>query len=299
VSKADLERLLAAGERAAFHGPPTEALGLLSEAIQVATAEGRVLELVGARWLLGVAQQAGGRYASALATLDAAWADGSATPLGPFLATTVAEVHRQLADHDAATVWDQRGLDLAEGEATAWPLLGLAADAIGAGDAAEARRRLEAAVALVGAGDWRLRGRAAWATAELALLEERPADAVEAAVEAVHRAESAAAPQQVAKGLLFQGVALAQAGDPGAIEVLLRAASLSEGLGALPVAWPARAVLGTLQEQAGLAEEAAASFAAARRAVEAIAEDLDASARARWLEQPAVAAVLEVSGAGA
>jgi tetratricopeptide (TPR) repeat protein len=275
------------------------AVRALSAAVQAAEQERRPVEAAGARWLLGVAQQAAGRYGSALATLRAAWSPPPAKALAPYVATAIAEVYRHLGEHAEAAAWDRRGLDLAEGTAVAWPLLGLAADAIGRGDADEARQRLEAAAALVGGGDWRLEVRAGWVTAELALLTDRPRDAGEAAVQAVRRAETAAAPPYVAKGLLFHGVALAQAGDQAAAEVLTRAAGLAEGLGALPVAWPARAILGALLEQAGDQAGAAAAFAAAARTVQAIAADLDQQARVRWLAQPPVAAVIDAAGASA
>jgi hypothetical protein len=297
VTHAEIDKLLSEGERAAFHGPPAAALRPLGAAVEAAEQEHRAVEAAGARWLLGVAQQAAGRYGTALGTLRAAWAPEAATALAPYVATAIAEVYRQLGEHVEAATWDGRGLDLAEGTAVAWPLLGLASDAIGRGDADEAGRRLEAAAALVDEGDWRLVVRCGWVSADLALLTDRPAAAAAAAVQAVRRAETAAAPQYVAKGLLFHGVALAQGGDQGAAGVLTRAAGLAEGLGALPVAWPARAILGALLEQAGDQAAATAAFAAATRAIQAIAADLDDQARARWLAQPPVAAVVDSTGA--
>ena len=50
----------------------------------------------------------------------------------------------------------------------------------------------------------------------------------------------------MAKGLLFQGVAELSSGVPEAPSTLRRAATLAEGLSALPVVWQARALLGAL-----------------------------------------------------
>jgi hypothetical protein len=297
VSRAQLDRALGEGERTAVHGSPLAAAELLAAALDAAVEVGDRAATGRARWLLGVAEQGAGRCGAALRLLHAAWPEAKATPLAVHVAGSLAETYRQLGEHASARAWDQRALDLAEGEAIVWPLLGLAADAVGAGDAGEAGRRLAAAAPLAVDGEWQAEVRTGWAAAELALLEARPRDAADAAAGAVAAAERAGAAPYVARSLLFQGGALAQAGDPEAAATLARAAGLAELLGVLPVAWPARALLGALLARSGRPAEAAAELAAARGSLDTIAADLDDDARPRWLAQPAVVAVLEATTA--
>lgn len=299
---ADLPSLLAAGERAAFHGPPAAAVSALEQAVVLAQQQGRRVEVAAAAWLLGVALGAGGRYGGAFTVLtpllDAASAGDApeARLFGALAAGTAAALHRQLGRHEAALGLDQRGLELAGDLAE--PLfdcrLGLAADAVGLGDLETARARLAEAAALVEGRDdwWRQRVRLDWTRAEVALLADEPDEAVLAAASAVERAEQSRAPRHVAKGLLFQGVAEVQAGRREAAATLRRAATLAEGLGALPLVWQSRALLGALVagEQP---EESARSLAAARSAVLTIAGDLPAPLREEWLDRPNVSALLQ------
>jgi hypothetical protein len=91
--------------------------------------------------------------------------------------------------------------------------------------------------------------------------------------------------------LLFQGVAELQSGVAEAPNTLRRAATLAETLGALPLVWQARALLGALLAE--VSEEGARSLAAARNAVLTIAGDLPADLREEWLARPNVSALLE------
>jgi hypothetical protein len=297
VSRAQLDKTLNEGERTAVHGSPVRAAELLTAAVEEAAEGGDRAAALRARWLLGVAELGAGRCAAALRVLHAAWSEAKATPLAVNLAGSLAEAYRQLGDHATARTWDQRALDLAEGEAIVWPLLGLAADAVGTGDAGEAGRRLAAAEPLAADAGWQVEVRAGWVAAELALLEARPADAAAAAAAALARAERAGAAPYVARSLLFQGGAMAQAGAPEAeaSATLARAASLAELLGALPVAWPARALLGALLARSGRPGEAAGELAAARAWLDAVAAGLDEETRPGWLAQPAVAALLQAT----
>jgi hypothetical protein len=299
---ADLASLLAAGERAAFHGPPAAAVPDLERAVVLAQREGRHAEVTAAVWLLGVALSAAGRYGAALRVLGPLLGAGGATApetrlFASLASSTAASIHRGLGRHEAAQGLDEAGLSLAGGmdEATFDATLGLATDGVGLGDLATARARLAEAEEMVTAHQaewWRQRVRFDWARAEVALLADDAHAAVAAASAAVERAESARAPRHVAKGLLFRGVAEVQSAVPAATATLRRAATLAEGLQALPVAWQARAVLGAVL--AGTAdEESTRSLAAARAAVMMMADDLPAELRDGWLATPNVSALLE------
>ena len=285
-----------------FHGPPSAAVPDLERAVVLAQREGRHAEVTAAVWLLGVALSAAGRYGAALRVLgpllDSA---GVSTPearlFASLAASTAASIHRGLGRHEAAQELDQAGLGLAAGmdEATFDATLGLATDAVGLGDVATARTRLAEAEGILAGHEaewWRQRVRFDWARAEVALLADDAPEAVSAATSAVERAESARAPRHVAKGLLFQGVAEVQSGAPQATATLRRAATLAEGLQALPVAWQARALLGALLA-GNPGEESSRSLAAARSTVLTMAGDLPADMRDEWLERPNVSALLE------
>lgn len=300
----DLPSLLAAGERAAFHGAPAEAVGVLESAIRLATEADRPAEATAAGWLLGVALGAGGRYGGALGVLaplvDAGEASGATAEQRLFAAlaaATIASIERQLGRHSAAQDSDQRGLGLTDGtgEAGFDCRLGLAADAVGLADPQTAVAELASAEALVPAGSeewWRQRVRLDWVRAEVALLQERAGEAAEAAEAAVERAERARAPRHIAKGLLFLGVARLQTEPAQAPTTLRRAATLAEGIGAVPLIWPARALLGALLSEQDPAA-GSQSLAAARSAALTVADDLSPQLREQWLARPDVAALLE------
>jgi tetratricopeptide (TPR) repeat protein len=296
----DLAGLLAAGERAAFHGRPGAGVDPLRRAVDVAREDGLTAEAAAAGWLLGVCLSSAGRYGSALEVLDPLVAGDGAPEsqvLSALASATAASVHRQLGRHSVAQGYDERALEGSQGggEAGFDALLGLSADAVGLGDSAGAAARLEEAAALTaGRSDWwRQRVRLGWVTAEVALLAGSPADAVVAASGAVDLAEQAGAPRHVAKGLLFLGVAQVEAGRPEeAAGVLRRAGLLAESLGTLPLQWPVRAVLGALLA-AEEPDESARALASARGAVTAIADDLPEPLRAEWLSRPDVEALLQ------
>jgi hypothetical protein len=306
-SEPDLASLLASGERGAFHGPPGSAVATLERAVSLAQRDGRRAEVAAAAWLLGVALSASGRYGGALRVLvplletgESAAADEAGPEIQLFAslaAATAASVHRGIGRHDAAADLDTRGLALTQGpgQPAFDCLLGLASDAVGRGDLADARDRLAQAAAVIegrGGDWWRQRVRFGWAQAEVALLAETPLEAAAAAAAAVAGAEAARAPRHVAKGLLFQGVAELQAESADAIGTLRRAASLAEGLAAVPLVWQARALIGALLGGEA-SEEGARSLSSARSAVLVIAADLPADLRADWLARPNVSALLE------
>ena len=302
----DLASLLSTSERAVFHGAPGKAIADLEQAVGVAQRDGLHAEVAAAAWLLGVAMSAAGKYGGALRVLVPLLEAGEArdvsttTPelklFSSLAAGTAASVYRGLGRAVAAAELDARGLALTEGpgEAAFDCLLGLAADSVGAGSVEEANKRFTQASAVIeghGGDWWRQKVRLEWVRAEIAMLCDRPSDARAAAVVSVEGAEKARAPRHVAKGLLFQGVAELQCGEGDAAATLRRSATLSEGLGTLPVVWQARALLGALLGSAS--EEGARSLALARNAVLTIAADLPAELRDPWLGQPNVSALLE------
>jgi len=307
TDQGELARLLASGEHAAFHGQPATAVGALEQAVALATAQGLAAESAAAGWLLGVALGAGGRYGGALTVLsplvESGRADGAPAEHRLFAAlsaATVASVHRQLGRHAVARASDLEALALADGSAEAAfdAQLGLASDAVGLDEPDEAGSRLQQARALVPPRQgewWRQRVRLGWAEAEVQLLDGEVDDAVTTARAAIDRAESARAPRHVAKGLLILGLAQVSGGADGEgdpASTLRRAATLAESLGAVPLVWPARALLGALLVEQDPAESAR-SLAAARSAVLTLAADLPPGVRAGWLGRPDVAGLLE------
>jgi hypothetical protein len=298
----ELATLLAAGERAAFHGRPGAGTESLERAVGLAGERGLGTEGAAAGWLLAVCQSAAGQLGAALTTLApvTAVAQDASTDrrlLAALGEATRASVHRQLGRHDDARTHDERALALSGGrdEGGFDALLGLAADAVGLGDVATADDRLAAAQDLVGDRHdwWRQRVRLGWVRAEIALLDNRPGDAVEAAHGSIERAEQSGAPRHVAKGLLFEGVALVEEGRPDAAAATLRrGALLAESLGTLPLVWPARAVLGALIADRDQ-EQSDRCLDAARRAVDQIADGLPADLRGPWLARPDIAALRE------
>lgn len=299
----DLRSLLSAGEHAAFHGRPAAAITSLEQAVVLARQSDRPAEVAGAAWLLGVALAAAGRFGSAATVLrplvDSA--DGqSAGPerrlFGSLAAASFASVQRQLGRHGDGRIADTQALALSSGSGEAGfdAQLGLAADAVGLNEPDEATDRLSRATELVeenGAAWWRQRVRLDWVRCEVALLTGRPADAVEHAQAAVVGAEENRAPRHVSKGLLFLGVSRLQAGAPEVAPALSRSAALAEGLGCLPLVWPARAMLGALIAETDPAESDRC-LAAARAAVLTIAGDLPDTQRTGWLGRPDIAALL-------
>jgi hypothetical protein len=308
VSDRGLVGLLAKGERAVFHGPPATAVAPLQAAIMVAQASGRFTEATAAGWLLGVAEAASGHYGTALRQLDEVMAPlraaDSASPelllFGALAAATVASVHRQLGRHTVAWEFDAMGLAAADGvpgldEAVFDCRLGMASDAVGLGELEIARTECGVAAELVGGrGDWwRQRVRLDWLCAEIALLADDPVTALDAAREAVDRAELSKAPRHIAKGLLFVGVAQAQAGAPEMTGTLWRAATLADQLGTAPLIWRARSLLGAMLIDDDPATSAR-SLQVARSAVLGIAADLPAEIRDDWLVRPDIEALLSI-----
>ncbi|WP_147455291.1 hypothetical protein [Saccharothrix australiensis] len=118
-------------------------------------------------------------------------------------------VDRGRADRDGV---DRDGVDAAGARADA--LLGLAADALGAGRLVEARRLH----ARVEARSWRTAVRAHWVAAEIELASGHAERAVAPAEAAAARAEAAGALRHILKSRLVLGTALVVWGTPESVE---------------------------------------------------------------------------------
>ncbi len=279
---------MTSGEHELFHGSPARALP------QLTAGEGPRT-----RWLLGAALGALGRYGEARRALSGCL-NG---PYASLAASTLASHYRQLGRHDEAPGWDQRALSLAaDPEALFDARIGLAADAVGAGDLAAARAGLAAAAASQcdadrpmaaraashAGADWRRRVRHGWVETEIALLAGDPSEACRVAETALTIAEDAAAPRHVAKCLLFLGASRHVAGDADAGATLHRASQQAAAAGALPLYWVAEYLL----SQRGSAEFHLARSAAA---VLEIAAGLPDDDRKRWLDRVDIAGIVAVT----
>lgn len=298
----ELASLLAAGERAAFRGSPASGAEPLGRAIELAHSSGAAVEAAAATWLLGVCYSAGGNYAAALEvfeTLRPNVVPGVEPHRHASLAAAAAgAVLRQIGDHRQARTLDEEALGLSYGVAAAAfdARLGLAADAIGLADADQAAEHLEQAAAMAASRPdwWRQRVRRDWVRAELSLLQGDHEAAIPAAAAAVALAEQSGAPRHVAKGLLYVGAGEALRGNlAAATAALRRAARLGENVGARPVVWPARALLGRLLVTTE-PEESVRCIDTARRLVRELTDEVPAELRAVWLRRPDVADLLSL-----
>ncbi|MEI6621796.1 MAG: hypothetical protein WCP28_07820 [Actinomycetes bacterium] len=298
----DAEPELAVGRIAAFHGRPIDGVEPLQNAVQIAIDSG-VLDLgYEAAWLLGVCHSSAGHYGSALAVLGPLARDSSSwSPASPerphfsaLAATTIASVYRQLSMHTQAQPKDEWALNRSGDDpiATFDAWLGLAADFVGRGDSVRASQAWRRAQAEAATDEWRQQVRLGWVEAEIALMTDRPHDAVAASVRVVEVARRAEAPRHVAKSLLFAGVsALGVEPDQG-MTWLTQAAQGAEALGALPLVWPSRAVLADTCRDPW---QAKAHRSAAATAIEQILSGLPPALAAMWRTRPEVAANLDSS----
>lgn len=231
--------------RAAFGGRP-------DADVWAAAAEGTARQ----RWLAAVVLGGQGRYAAA-ATVLGALLGHSDRVLASLAASTLASHRRQLGGHASARALDARalaavstvadteddldGVDVAGARADA--LLGLAADAIGAGRLGEARR-LHASVVPRG---WRARVRHGWVAAEIELAGGHAERAVAPAEEAVRTAREAGALRHVLKSDLVLGTSLVVWGTPEGVDrgVELLGCDLNHTAehGLLSLFWPTALVL--------------------------------------------------------
>ena len=218
------------------------------------------------RWLAAVALGGQGRYAAATPVLRQLLG-GREPVLGALAASTLASHRRQLGAHavarrlDAAALgrlagispasprrFDRDGVDAAGAWSDA--LLGLAADAVGLGRVAEARRLHTAACGLP-QPSWRARVRTGWLAAEIQLAAGDPAGAVPAAESAAEEARAAGAVRHLMKSNLVLAAALTAAAFPPefdrAAALLNETLAASRNQGMPPLVWPSSLLLAGLR----------------------------------------------------
>ncbi len=201
------------------------------------------------RWLAAVVLGGQGRYAAAATYLEPLRQHSDAE-LAALAAATHASHRRQLGGHAAARVIDAAGLRrlAAAGrypdarEATADLLLGLAADAIGSGALAEARRLRAAAPR----DTWRADVRAGWVSAEIELGAGRADLALPHAEAAADRAAGSGSTRHRIKSDLVLGAALGPSDRAMARKLVTRARDDATDLDLLSLVWPAALILADL-----------------------------------------------------
>lgn len=212
-------------ERAAFGDRPDHLVG-------AAPAE------PGQRWLAAVVLGAQGRYARAATLLDDLVRRQD--DLGALAAATLASHRRQLGGHAAARVLDAAALARATSdEARADALLGLAADAVGTGRLAEARRLRDRAPRTT----WRARVRAGWVSAEIELSAGRADEARPHAERALDEAE---ATRHLVKSRIVLAATISGSDPAMARKLVTQARDEATELHLLTLAWPASLLLAEL-----------------------------------------------------
>jgi hypothetical protein len=219
------------------------------------------------RWLAAVTLGGQGRYAAA-ATLLRPVITGPDPILGALAAATFAAHRRQLGGHAAARQLDRLayGRLAGHGAPCAWSdvLLGLAADALGLGRIAEARRFAQRARELGDAG-WRGAIRLGWVSAEVELGAGRPEVAVPHAEEAAERAAGAGSTRHQVKSGLVLGAALTVRGRDAdrvrARQLLDTVRGRASRLGLLSLLWPCRLLLAELEPANTHTHHRAAAYA--------------------------------------
>lgn len=248
--------------RAAFgDDPAADAAGLLARGPRTPERH----------WLAAVVLGGQGRYAAAKALLTDLLIDPLATHdpvIGSLAASTLASHLRQLGGHAAAVRHDALALRRVAGQpappradpdgvdvtgARVDAVLGLAADAVGLGRRAQARRLLHR-VDEIGELGWRSRVRSGWVNAESLLAAGEPERALPHAEQAVSVATSWGGVRHVTKSeMVFSVVQLNGATERGcaaAIGLLERVAERSLESELLPLAWPSASLLADARPEA-------------------------------------------------
>lgn len=289
-----------AGERAAFHGRPLDGVAPLQQ--YLAASWESTPDRARAQWLLGVCLGAAGQFGSAAKVLQAALelpdgADSAARHYAGQAACALAAVHRQVGRFAEAQAYDEWAGQVSPADVRIQfnSHLGRAADAVGVHDRDVALTLLTEARRLCSEEPdwWRDRVRLGWVQGEVALLWDRPDDAVAALGRSVEESEHVGAPRHVAKSLSFLGVAQQGTGDSNSLMTLGRAALLAESLGAWPLVWATRGLLASWLT-ASDPKEAEHSRRSAEHAVRLMAADLPPALAAEWLARPDVAPLLRM-----
>ncbi|OKH79866.1 hypothetical protein EB75_22580 [Mycobacterium sp. ST-F2] len=194
-------------------------------------------------WLRAVAAGGEGRYASALTDLDAVARRGQGALLS-LAHSTRASFLRQLGWHNLARVADGRAWALVAhrpdaAEARADALVGLAADALGAGRFGVAHRLLERAAAdTANSGVPRQRVRLAWVGAELAMVSGHGEESVAHAEGAVELVGDLDSPRHAVKTDVVYAAALCSAGRfDDSRRVADAALARTHQFGLVPLTW--------------------------------------------------------------
>jgi hypothetical protein len=202
-------------------------------------------------WLRAVAAGGQGRYGSARNDLAALFRSAPADRLASLARSTHGSFLRQLGWHALARGWDGRALALAgtDPEASADALIGLAADALGAGRLAASARLLSRADRLLAkAPAPRLSVRRAWVAAELAMAAGDGATAVRHAEVAVELAgvtvDGLVSARHRAKSDMVLAAALCSAGAVDRARAVADGAlKLTGRLGLVPLRWAVACLL--------------------------------------------------------
>jgi tetratricopeptide (TPR) repeat protein len=206
------------------------------------------------RWLAAVVLGAQGHYARAAALLDEL--TRLADDLGALAAATLASHRRQLGGHAAARRLDALGLTKAIGdESRSDVLLGLAADAIGAGRLDEARRLRVRAPRT----SWRARVRAGWVSAEIDLSAGRADEARPHAERALE--DVGGSTRHRIKSEIVLGATLVDSDPAMARKLVTRARDDATDLCLLSLVWPASLLLAQLDPDEALTHRRCAAMA--------------------------------------
>jgi hypothetical protein len=192
------------------------------------------------RWLAAVVLGAQGQYARA-ATILATLLNHADDELAALAAATFASHRRQLGGHAAARVLDAAGVARAphDGDAFADVLLGLAADAVGAGRLDEARRLRDRTPTK----SWRAEVRVGWVSAEIDLSAGRADLARPHAEHAFEVAAMSGSTRHQIKSTIILGATLT---TPDARKLVTRARDDATDLHLLSLVWPAALLLAQL-----------------------------------------------------
>jgi hypothetical protein len=205
-----------------------------------------------ARWLAAVVLGGQGWYARA-ATLLNDLVTHSDPETAALACAALASHRRQLGGHAAALVLDAAGHARLAGhaglaEARSDVLLGLAADAVGAGRLGEARRLVDRAPE----AGWRDAVRRGWVSAEIELSAGRAAAAVAHAGHAAELAAGSGSVRHRIKSGMVLGAAHAADGARGAaVKIVRPALADARDLGLLSLVWPGALIMADLEPENG------------------------------------------------